>query len=52
MVKIAYKNDKEIDNDFSKPILNEFLSLALADENYEFAEKIKKAIEAKQQVEN
>ena len=51
MVKIAYKNDKEIDNDFPKPILNEFLLLALADEEYEFADKVKKAIESKQQVE-
>ena len=51
MVKIAYKNDKVIDNDMPKPILNEFLSLALADEDYEFADEIKKAIESKQQVE-
>jgi hypothetical protein len=34
-----------------KPILNEFLSLALADEDYEFADKVKKAIESKQQIE-
>jgi hypothetical protein len=52
MVKIAYKNEKLIDNDFSKPILNEFLSLALADEEYEFAEQVKKAIQSKEQVEN
>jgi hypothetical protein len=51
MVKIAYKNEKVIDNDFPKPILNEFLSLALADEEYEFAEQIKKAIESKEQIE-
>jgi hypothetical protein len=51
MVKIAYKKDKEIDNDFPKPILNEFLLLALADEEYEFADKVKKAIESKEQVE-
>jgi len=51
MVKIAYKNDKVIDNDFPKPILNEFLSLALADEEYEFADKVKKAIESKEQIE-
>jgi hypothetical protein len=51
MVKIAYKNEKVIDNDFPKPILNEFLSLALADEEYEFAEEIKKAIESKEQIE-
>jgi hypothetical protein len=51
MVKIAYKNDRVIDNDMPLPILNEFLSLALADENYEFAEQVKKAIESKQQVE-
>ena len=51
MVKIAYKNDKVIDNDMPLPILNEFLSLALADEDYEFADKVKKAIESKQQVE-
>jgi len=52
MVKIAYKNDRVIDNDMPKPILNEFLSLALADEEYEFAEEVKKAIQSKQQVEN
>jgi hypothetical protein len=51
MVKIAYKNDKVIDNDMPLPILNEFLSLALADENYEFADKVKKAIESKEQIE-
>ena len=33
------------------PILNEFLSLALADEDYEFADKVKKAIELKEQIE-
>jgi hypothetical protein len=52
MVKIAYKNEKLIDNDMPKPILNEFLSLALADEEYEFAEQVKKAIQSKEQVEN
>jgi len=52
MVKIAYKNDRVIDNDMPLPILNEFLSLALADEEYEFADEVKKAIESKQEVQN
>lgn len=51
MIGIAYKKEKVVAEDMPLIILNEFLSLALEKEDYEFATKVRDAIKSKEQVE-
>ena len=48
MIGIAYKKEKVIDKDMPLIVLNEFLSLALEKEDYEFATEVRDAIKSKE----
>ena len=48
MIKIAYTNDKLVDEEFPKVVLDEFLRLALEDEEFEFASKIRDIMKSKE----
>jgi hypothetical protein len=48
MIGIVYKQEKVIDKDMPLIVLNEFLSLALEKEDYEFASKVRDAIKSKE----
>jgi hypothetical protein len=48
MIGIAYKKEKVIDKDLPLIVLNEFLSLALEKEDYEFASEVRDAIKSKE----
>ena len=48
MIKIAYTNDKLVDEEFPKVVLDEFLRLALEDEEFEFASRIRDIMKSKE----
>jgi hypothetical protein len=48
MIGISYKKEKVIDKDMPLIVLNEFLSLALQKEDYEFATEVRDAIKSKE----
>jgi hypothetical protein len=48
MIGISYKQEKVIDKDMPLIVLNEFLSLALEKEDYEFASKVRDSIKSKE----
>jgi hypothetical protein len=48
MIGISYKKEKVIDKDLPLIVLNEFLLLALKNEDYEFAIKVRDAIKSKE----
>ena len=49
MIKISYEENKAVDEEFPTNVLNEFLSLALADENFELAKEIRDILKAKEE---
>jgi len=52
IIRLSYKEKNSVNDDMPLVVLNEFLSLALAEENYEYADEVKKTIEAKESIEN
>ena len=49
MIKILYKSGNSVNKDMPLSVLNEYLSLALENENYEFASKVRDIINLKKQ---
>ena len=49
MIGISYEENKLVDEDFPTNVLNEFLNLALADENFELATEIRDILKAKEE---
>ena len=49
MIEISYKEEGVVDEGFPANVLNEFLNLALADENFELATKIRDILKAKEE---
>jgi hypothetical protein len=49
MIQISYEENKAVDEDFPTNVLNEFLQLALDDENFELATKIRDILKAKEE---
>jgi hypothetical protein len=49
MIGLSYKENKSVDEDFPTNVLNEFLNLALADENFELATEIRDILKTKEE---
>jgi len=49
MIGISYKENNGVDEGFPTNVLNEFLNLALADENFELATKIRDILKSKEE---
>jgi len=52
IIRLSYKEKNSVNDNMSIIVLNEFLSLALAEENYEYADEVKKVIESKESIES
>jgi hypothetical protein len=49
MIEISYKEQGAVDEGFPTNVLNEFLSLAIADDNFELASQIRDILKAKEE---
>ena len=49
MIEISYKEEGAVDEGFPKSVLNEFLRLAIADDNFELASQIRDILKAKEE---
>jgi hypothetical protein len=49
MIGLSYEENKSVDEDFPTNVLNEFLNLALADENFELATEIRDILKTKEE---
>jgi protein-arginine kinase activator protein McsA len=49
MIGVSYEDYKAVDEGFPTNVLNEFLNLALADENFELATEIRDILKTKEE---
>ena len=49
MIGLSYEENKSVDEGFPTNVLNEFLNLALADENFELATEIRDILKTKEE---